>query len=109
MITFLRRLIRGLGSLFNPGLTVLYVNDRPIDCRPGRLYVTGRVSSPEHGFMACPCGCGDRLTLRFVGERSPRWSLLRDWRGRATVRPSIWRSSGCQSHFFLTRGKIHWC
>src|SRR3546814_8310214 len=42
--------------------------------------------------MLCPCGCGETIHLRFMGERRPRWSLG-SLSGRATVFPSIWRQA----------------
>src|SRR3546814_20905425 len=42
--------------------------------------------------MACRCGGGGTVALRFRGVRRPRWSLGR-LSGRATFFPSIWRQA----------------
>ncbi|MDM9644782.1 DUF6527 family protein [Rhizobium sp. S163] len=28
---------------------------------------------------------------------------------RPTLHPSVWRNSGCRSHFWVRRGRIAWC
>jgi len=92
-----------------PTVRVELVKDRPQRPRKSRLYVTQQAGQPAFGAMACPCGCGETLNLRFFGERRPRWSIQWDRRRRPTVRPSIWRQSGCRSHFHLTGGRVDWC
>lgn len=87
---------------------VTVVDERPQHPRANRLYVTANGGKAAFAVMRCPCGCGDSLNLRFVGSRRPIWTL-NSLDGPATVRPSIWRTSGCQSHFFLTDGEIIWC
>ncbi|WP_425373246.1 DUF6527 family protein, partial [Klebsiella pneumoniae] len=32
-----------------------------------------------------------------------------DGKGRPTLYPSIWRTTGCRSHFWVRIGRIHWC
>lgn len=92
-----------------PTIVTELVADRPRHPRKNRLYVTQQAGQPAFGAMACPCGCGETLNLRFFGARRPRWSVSWDHRRRPTVRPSVWRQSGCRSHFFLTAGRIDWC
>lgn len=60
------------------------------------------------GFL-CPCGCGDTLELALLPEVKPNWKLTVDIRGRPTLHPSIWRTVGCQSHFWVRSGRIVWC
>ncbi len=57
----------------------------------------------------CPCGCGDRLELQLIPEAKPHWVLHRDERGHPTLHPSVWRKTGCRSHFWLRSGRIFWC
>jgi hypothetical protein len=59
--------------------------------------------------MRCPCGCGDKIELMVIPEAKPRWSVARDHRGRVSLHPSVWRQTGCRSHFWVQRGKIKWC
>ncbi|WP_422181457.1 DUF6527 family protein [Caulobacter sp.] len=59
--------------------------------------------------MLCPCGCREILHLRFLQRRRPRWDLSVNGQGRASLHPSVWRRTGCQSHFILRDGQILWC
>ncbi|MFZ6048084.1 DUF6527 family protein [Pseudomonas sp. CR3202] len=57
----------------------------------------------------CPCGCGDILEVALLKGASPRWELSVDRKGRPTLHPSVWRATGCGSHFWVRDGRIHWC
>jgi len=93
-----------------PRLRVKLVAERPRRPKRDRLYVTQQSGgAPAFGVLACPCGCGEVLNLRFFGARRPRWSVTWDEARRPTVEPSIWRQAGCRSHFHLVAGRIHWC
>tara|TARA_R110002020_G_scaffold69730_9_gene181452 strand:- start:25466 stop:25798 length:333 start_codon:yes stop_codon:yes gene_type:complete len=59
--------------------------------------------------MRCPCGCGDTIELMVLEEARPRWDITVDSARRPTLHPSVWRKTGCRSHFWLRRGRIHWC
>jgi hypothetical protein len=62
---------------------------------------------PRHLIVRCPCGCGDDISLNVDPEAGPCWRLLR--RGdNLTVMPSVWRETGCESHFFLWRDEVDW-
>lgn len=59
--------------------------------------------------LNCPCGCGEVIELLLVEEVDQNWSLHIDQVGRPTLKPSIWKSTGCRSHFWVTNGQIKWC
>lgn len=59
--------------------------------------------------LNCPCGCGEVIELLLVEEVDQYWSLHIDQIGRPTLKPSIWKSTGCRSHFWVTNGQIKWC
>lgn len=88
---------------------VVLVDEEPKHLQRNLLYVRQGAGRPAFGYLACPCGCGATLHLRFVGARRPRWVLSLDRNGRATLRPSVWRGTGCGSHFFVCAGRIVWC
>jgi hypothetical protein len=58
--------------------------------------------------MPCPDGCGEILTINLDPRSGPAWRLYRERRGTSLF-PSIWRSSGCESHFIVWRSAIYWC
>lgn len=59
--------------------------------------------------MRCPCGCGDKIELMILKEARPRWDISVNRVGRPSLRPSVWRKSGCKSHFWVREGRILWC
>jgi hypothetical protein len=77
------------GHLKSPGDAVLIERGRP------RLLL-----------LACPCGCGDDFPINLDVRAGPAWRLYRNRSGGLTLFPSVWRESGCESHFIIWRGKI---
>ena len=57
--------------------------------------------------MVCPDGCGEVITINLDEEAGPAWRLYKTRRG-ITLYPSIWRDSGCRSHFILWNNAILW-
>lgn len=58
--------------------------------------------------IACPDGCGERLTINLDPAMGPAWRLYRT-SGGVTLYPSVWRDSGCGSHFIVWRDSLLWC
>jgi len=99
---------RRLLDWLRPPILVVLVPERPTKLCRNILYVTQQANGPAFGFLRCPCGCKQTLHLRFFGDRRPRWEL-QTLSGKATVHPSVWRQTGCKSHFVLRDGKVNWC
>lgn len=59
--------------------------------------------------MICPCGCGETIELGLFPEAEQSWKLTVDNRGRPSLSPSVWRRTGCRAHFWMRRGRVHWC
>lgn len=59
--------------------------------------------------MRCPCGCRSVIELLLIREAAPRWDLSTDAIGLPTLKPSVWRQTGCRSHFWVRGGHIDWC
>lgn len=59
--------------------------------------------------MRCPCGCGDTIELLVIKEAKPRWDIAVNAKGQPSLSPSVWRKTGCRSHFWLRRGRVEWC
>jgi hypothetical protein len=81
------------------------VPDRP---RPFEVYAIGDPIIWQAALL-CPCGCGHLIQLSLLKSDSPRWALEFDRDGKATLSPSVWRTLGCQAHFFVRGGQILWC
>ena len=72
------------------------------------LYLFGS-GSPWSAAMVCPCGCGEIIHLSLLQNDSPTWKLCLERGNLPTLAPSVWRTKGCRSHFFLLQGNIIWC
>ena len=72
------------------------------------LYIVGTAEEPWQVELICPCGCKDKIVLPVNNSTSPRWSLKITEQNIPTLHPSIWRTKGCNSHFFLRKGKVEW-
>lgn len=88
-------------------LLVVSIEDVPSILGKKRLYLVGK-SSPWLLIFECPCGCREKIHLNLLPDDSPFWSVY--FRNKQVyVRPSIKRTVGCKSHFWITEGKIKWC
>lgn len=59
------------------------------------------------GFL-CPCGCGDTIELPLLPNVRPRWDIHVDATHHPTLTPSVWKTNGCKSHFWVRDGKVIW-
>lgn len=57
--------------------------------------------------MRCPDGCGETITLNLDARTAKAWRVYNSKRG-LTLFPSIWRDTGCQSHFVVWNNTISW-
>jgi hypothetical protein len=58
--------------------------------------------------MRCPCGCMETIQLSLIQHDRPSWRAKVDPHGTVTLHPSVWRTKGCRSHFFVRDGRIVW-
>ena len=100
------RLLEWLG--IRPGFATEVVEDVPDILEPRRLYLIGEQSMPWSAALVCPCGCRATIQLSLVAGDIPSWRAKRHFSGSVSLHPSIWRKTGCRSHFFLRRGRIVW-
>jgi hypothetical protein len=103
------RFVKGLFSHQSGGrFQSALVDEIPDD--PDRLVLYGLGSSaPWAAAFLCPCGCRTLIQLSLLRDERPHWQLLLSPDGRPSLTPSVWRTEGCRSHFWLRRGDIVWC
>ena len=77
------------GLLQSPGDAVLIERGRP------RLLL-----------ISCPCGCGDEFPINLDQRSGRAWRLYRNDRKGLSLFPSVWRESGCESHYVIWRDQI---
>jgi Family of unknown function (DUF6527) len=85
------------------------VEEFPDRLEPATLYVAGEDAHPWAAAMLCPCGCGDVIELNLLKQARPCWSVQQNRDGTVTLIPSVWRTKGCRSHFFIRQSRIEWC
>lgn len=85
-----------------------YVSDIPKNPQPYRVYILGGEKSPFLAVIQCPCGCGESLHMNLLSSRDPCWELSINKNGSVTFKPSLWKRTGCRSHFHLINGEIRW-
>jgi hypothetical protein len=85
------------------------VENFPERLKPDTLYVAGEDPHLWAAAMLCPCGCGDTIHLNLLEDENPHWSVHHERSGAVSLRPSVWRTKGCRSHFFVRSSRIEWC
>lgn len=58
--------------------------------------------------LRCPDGCGDTLTINLDKRTDKAWRFYRK-RNQISIFPSVWRDTGCGSHFIIWNHTIVWC
>jgi hypothetical protein len=92
-----------------PGpLKVVRVEEDPDELDRDKIYAVGEGPHLWHISMLCPCGCDATISLNALADDSPQW-ILKEREGVPSIEPSIWRRTGCRSHFFVRAGRIEWC
>lgn len=90
-------------------LQTTWVEDLPDNLAINTIYITGENEHWWFAAMLCPCRCGETLYMNLQPATRPVWQLFRHKEGTITLHPSIWRTVGCRSHFFIRRGRVYWC
>ena len=85
------------------------VDDLPDQPEPFILYIAGSGENAWAASMVCPCGCKETIELNLLRQVRPRWNATENADGTVSLDPSVWRNSGCRSHFILSNGTIQWC
>ncbi|MBC7382939.1 MAG: hypothetical protein H7296_08075 [Bacteroidia bacterium] len=85
-----------------------FVDDVPESISSGKIYIVGNKGYHWQGVMLCPCGCKEHLYINFIEEQHPCWTYKIGGEKKITLHPSLWRKTGCKSHFFVKKGKVVW-
>lgn len=103
-----RRVRSWLAGLTSRQLRLRPTTDLPRRVRRGIVFLVVEDGIEEFLALRCPCGCGETICLNLLPDERPRWSLCRHKGDSFSVHPSIWRTTGCRSHFFIRSGRIVW-
>lgn len=72
------------------------------------IFVIQDGNEPELLAFKCPCGCGETILLNLLSDTKPQWYFDISYSGIINVSPSIWRTVGCKSHFWVVDGNVKW-
>ena len=61
---------------------------------------------PRWLLLLCPCGCGEEIPINLDSRAGAAWRLYRNPKLGISVYPSVWRDTGCESHFIIWRNAI---
>ena len=110
-MNMLKKIYNYLSALFRNNLKfkTVIVDDIPEKCKKGIIYIVDE-DNPWYAVLECPCGCNEIIRLCLQDNVSPSWKLKRHKiDGTVSLKPSVCRTTGCRSHFFISKGKIDWC
>ena len=110
MMSIITRAWEWLTAWWRSDLIAIDVHGDELPSRIARRHLVRMIDEGEvwAAALVCPCGCGDVIELSLSPESKTFWKLSID-DGRPTLNPSVWRNSGCRSHFWVRRGRIRWC
>lgn len=84
------------------------VRELPETYDPKIIYVVGDRGHKWVAAFICPCGCNQIIQLNLLKDGSVLWRVTIHRETSITIRPSVWRITGCKSHFTITRGHLRW-
>lgn len=90
-------------------IRAVMVDEQPDALSPGECYLIGESEFRWFAVLICPCGCGDAVVLNLLTEMRPCWRVEVHPNDVVTFHPSINRTVGCRSHFFVRQGRVAWC
>jgi hypothetical protein len=78
-----------------------------VDSSPTTIALVAR-GVLRSALFKCPCGCDETLSINLDPASARAWRIHVSG-SEISLLPSVWRTSGCRSHFFLWRNQIWWC
>lgn len=87
---------------------IVVTDDMPTEVFDTTIYIVGDINSPQYAIFKCPCNCGRIVELNLNSDSRPCWELKWNCDGTVSLSPSIWRTGGCKSHFYLQHSKTKW-
>lgn len=85
--------------------TVKSRGEAPHLTSPGDAVLIER-GRPRWLLISCPCGCGEEFPINLDSRAGPAWRLYRNRQSGLSLFPSVWRESGCESHYIIWHNKI---
>lgn len=81
--------------------------DPSAEIKADKLVLIGPAEKPKWLRFACPCRCGEVLSLNLMESYDPRWGIKVNDDGTLDVSPSV-DARVCGSHFWIRGNQIDW-
>lgn len=91
----------------NAEFGISYAEDVPSPLPEKTIFVIQDGNAAELLAFKCPCGCGSDILLNLLKDANPQWRYGVE-NGTISISPSIWRTTGCKSHFFVRESNVVW-
>jgi len=104
----IKNIIAKFVGLFKPVFKYKYEDDFPESIKESVIYIIGDKESPWLIAFKCPCGCSQTIQLNLLKDADPNWKFKLTIQKKINISPSVWRTTGCKSHFFIRNSKVDW-
>jgi hypothetical protein len=106
----IKRFIKWLLNLFKAKrpYKTRFVDEVPNTLDSKIIYIIENKGYRWKAVMICPCGCNKILHMNLIKDYNPSWKFEINKKKTITLHPSINRTVGCKSHFFIRKGKVIW-
>lgn len=96
---------------FSLNFVARYADDNPNanSLVEGEIVIVGNRDYQKWAYLKCPCGCGNTTLLSLSTKTRPSWKIYLNWMMIPTVHPSVRDVGSCYSHYWIKKGKVHWC
>jgi hypothetical protein len=78
-----------------------------IENEPNTIALIRRANQNRSVVFTCPCECGDLIVINVDPAVGPAWRV-KFKRDKVSLLPSVWRDSGCGSHFIIWENTVWW-
>jgi len=103
-----RKIIIKFEKWFQTDYNFISVDELPENVNDKTIYIIGDLSQPWLLAFNCPCGCHNVIQLNLLKEADPCWKYKVTKKKKINISPSVWRTTGCKSHFIVRKSKIVW-
>ena len=93
---------------FQPEYKFINIEEFPEIVNDKIIYIIGNPNQPWLLAFNCPCGCHNIIQLNLLKDADPCWKYKVTKKNKINISPSVWRTTGCKSHFFIYKSKIDW-
>lgn len=103
-----RKIVAKFAEWLQPEHKFINVDELPENVNEKTIYIIGDSSQPWLLAFNCPCGCHNLIQLNLLKDADPCWKYKVTRKKKINISPSVWRTTGCKSHFFVRKSKIDW-